>query len=196
MTPSWFYRIYSFLSDYVDFSALETDFPIRSGEKRVVPAHSDVVAGKELSSALPDDNRPGFGRLAAVQFHTPVLRIAVSAVSRRALSLFMCHNQLPLISVQFLSISGKHNCNSRPRRCPEKFLRFVIGWSTCAFRPPFRHEDRFLSNPLNGQVFSKYVAVLKFFSHFFSSLLHCVLHPALGDHVHCFRRARRLRRVR
>ena len=83
----------SYFSDNVDFSALKLHFSIRGGEQRIVPAHADVGAGKEFRPALPDDDCAGFGCLAPVQFYTSVLRITVSAVSRGALSFFMCHNQ-------------------------------------------------------------------------------------------------------
>ena len=98
------------MSDDVDSSALEADFAVCGGEKRVVPAHADVVAGEELGPALPDDDRSGFGRLAAVQLNASVLRVAVSAVSRRALSLFMCHDQyLNLVSNSCrFSLIGNH----------------------------------------------------------------------------------------
>ena len=44
-------------SDDVDSSALEADFAVGGREKRIVPAHTDVVAGEELGPALPDDDR-------------------------------------------------------------------------------------------------------------------------------------------
>ena len=98
ITILFYSTILSYFSDNVDFSALEAYLSICGGEQRIVPAHTDVIAGEEFRPALSYDNRPGFGHLAAVQFHTPVLGITVSAVSRRALSLFMCHNKLPLIN--------------------------------------------------------------------------------------------------
>jgi hypothetical protein len=88
----------SYFSDDVDFSALKLHLSIRGGEQRIVPAHTDVVAGKEFCSALSYDDCAGFSYLAPIQFHTSVLRVTVSAVSRGALSFFMCHNKLPLIN--------------------------------------------------------------------------------------------------
>ena len=85
------------LSDNVDFSALEAD---RSGcgcEKGVVLAHADIGAREELCPALSHDDRACLYHLTAEQLYASVLRIAVSAVPRRALSFFMCHNQLPLL---------------------------------------------------------------------------------------------------
>jgi hypothetical protein len=63
------------LLDDVDFSALETDCSVRGGEQCIVPAHSDVEAGEEFRSALPDDNRAAPHRLAGKQLYTPELRI-------------------------------------------------------------------------------------------------------------------------
>jgi hypothetical protein len=88
----------SYFSDNVNFSALELHLSIRGGEQCIVPAHADVGAGKKFRPALPDDDCAGFGYLAPIQFYASVLRITVSAVSRGALSLFMCHNKLPLIN--------------------------------------------------------------------------------------------------
>ena len=87
-----------FFLDNVDSSALELYLSIRGGEQCIVPAHTDVGAGEEFCSALSYDDCAGFGYLATIQFYTSVLRIAVSAVTRGALSLFMCHNKLPLIN--------------------------------------------------------------------------------------------------
>ena len=98
ITILFYSTILSYFSDNVDFSALKLYLSIRGGEQRIVPAHTDVGAGKEFRPALPDDDCAGFGYLAPIQFYTSVLRITVSAVSRGALSLFMCHNQLPLIN--------------------------------------------------------------------------------------------------
>ena len=72
----------SYFSENVDFSALELDLSIRCGEKRIVSAHTHIGAGKEFRSALSYYDCAGFGCLAAIQFYTSVLRIAVSAVPR------------------------------------------------------------------------------------------------------------------
>jgi hypothetical protein len=86
----------------VDSSALELYLSINSGEQRIIPAHTHVGAREEFRSALPNYDRACFDGLAAIPFNASVLRIAVSAVPRRALSLFMCHNMLPLIANQNL----------------------------------------------------------------------------------------------
>jgi hypothetical protein len=88
----------SYFSDNVDSSALELHVSIRGGEQSIVPAHTHVGAGEEFCSALSYDDCAGFSFLTTVQFYTSVLRIAVSAVTRGALSLFMCHNKLPQIN--------------------------------------------------------------------------------------------------
>jgi hypothetical protein len=96
ITILFYSTILSYFSDDVDFSALELHLSIRGGEQSIVPAHTDIGAGKEFRPALSYDNCAGFGYLAPIQFYTSVLRITVSAVPRGALSLFMCHNKLPL----------------------------------------------------------------------------------------------------
>jgi hypothetical protein len=96
--PSFLFPIIIYCQSFdVDFSALEADFPICGGEQGVVPSHTDIMAREELCAALPDYYRTGLYRLAAVQFHTSILRIAIPAISRRALSLFMCHSKLPFL---------------------------------------------------------------------------------------------------
>jgi hypothetical protein len=95
------------LSDYMNFSALETDCSISDGKQCIVLANPDIGAGKELCSALANDNRAGFYSLAAKQLNAPVLGVAVPAISGRALSLFMCHVLSPLFCVNFPSKSIK-----------------------------------------------------------------------------------------
>lgn len=80
-----------FLSDYMNFSTVELNRSISNREQSIVPAHTDIRAGEELCSALPNDNRAGLYSLAAEQLHASILGVAVSAVSGRTLSLFMCH---------------------------------------------------------------------------------------------------------
>ena len=77
------------------FSALKMHLSVRCGEKRIVSAHADIVAGKEFRAALADDNRAGRSLLAGVKLDAAILRVTVSTVSRRALSLFMCHCKIP-----------------------------------------------------------------------------------------------------
>ena len=112
-------------SDNVDSSALEADCSVGGCEQRVVLAHADVVAGEELGAALPDEDRSGLGRLAAVQLDASVLRIAVSAVSRRALSLFMCHNSIPLINKSKIVKFSEIKIVTIPFGIVQKFFRFV-----------------------------------------------------------------------
>src|SRR5688572_5936272 len=75
----------------VDLAALELDGAVLEREDRVVAAEADVEAGLELGAALADDDRAGADRLAAVRLDAAVLGVAVAAVLRRALTLFMCH---------------------------------------------------------------------------------------------------------
>ena len=75
----------------MNFTALETHLPIGFCEQGKVPAHADIIAGEKFRAALPYNYRAGGNRLAGVQFYPSILRVAVSAVSRRALSFFMSH---------------------------------------------------------------------------------------------------------
>jgi hypothetical protein len=81
----------------VDFSALETDDTFGGSEEGVVSSHADVEAGEEFGAALAYDYRAGRRFLAAEQLYAAILGVAVSAVSGRALTFFMCHSKLPLI---------------------------------------------------------------------------------------------------
>ena len=40
------------VSDYMNFSALKLYLSVGSGEKCIVPAHTDITAGEEFRSAL------------------------------------------------------------------------------------------------------------------------------------------------
>ncbi len=54
----------------------------RSGRKQgIIPSHSDIKAGLKLSAALSDDDRACLGRLPAEELNTPILRVAVTAIS-------------------------------------------------------------------------------------------------------------------
>ena len=81
---------------------MELDCAVRGGEQRKVLAYTDILACKEFRSALPHDYRAGLYGLAGKHLYSPVFRIAVSAVSSRALSLFMCHSFRPLLSSKSL----------------------------------------------------------------------------------------------
>ncbi len=50
------------------------------GEQRVISADADIASGKNLRSALTDNDRPGKNRFAAVGLHTASLTIRVAAV--------------------------------------------------------------------------------------------------------------------
>ena len=106
ITILFYSTIFGYFSDNVDFSALKLHLSIRGGEQRIIPAHADIGAGEEFRPALPYDDCAGFGYLAPIQFYTSVLRITVSAISRGALSLFMCHNMLPLIQYKLKLIKS------------------------------------------------------------------------------------------
>ncbi len=75
------------------FSALEADCAIGGGKEGVVSSYADIGSGEEFRTALPDDDGAGGDLLAAKAFDASVLGVAVSSVSCRALSLFMCHSK-------------------------------------------------------------------------------------------------------
>ena len=89
--PSFYLLLWNCYLDNMNFAALKTYLPVCLGEQSIVSAHADVIAGEKFRAALPYNYRAGGDRLAGVQFDAAILRIAVSAVSRRALSFFMCH---------------------------------------------------------------------------------------------------------
>ena len=84
----------------MDFSALEAYLSICGGEQRIIPAHTDVAAREELRSALPDNDGASFYYLATKQLYASILGVAISAISRRALTFFMCHIPGPLFLAQ------------------------------------------------------------------------------------------------
>jgi hypothetical protein len=71
---------------------LEFYFAIDQGEERVIAAATNVETGVELRAALANDDRSRSHNLTAVCLDATVLRIAVSAVSRRTGTLLMSHN--------------------------------------------------------------------------------------------------------
>jgi hypothetical protein len=85
-------RLPALLRNDMDPSALEADGTILRSKESIVPAYADVYSGMILRSALTYDDCPRPYSLAAVCLHAPVLGITVSAISRRTLSFFMCHN--------------------------------------------------------------------------------------------------------
>src|SRR5271170_1140880 len=74
------------------FPPLKFDFAVDQGEERVIPAAADVKTGVELRAALAKDDRSCPHHLPAVCLDATVLRIAVSAVSRRTGAFLMSHN--------------------------------------------------------------------------------------------------------
>ena len=76
----YFVVFLTYLND-VDSSACYLDGAFADREKRVISAHLDIFTRKEFRAALPDNNTARFGDLARIEFHTPVFRVAVSAVS-------------------------------------------------------------------------------------------------------------------
>jgi hypothetical protein len=65
--------------------------PLRKGKKGVIPSPADVVAGMELCAPLSNQYFPGSNLLSPESFYTQSLSSRVPAVSRTALSFFMCH---------------------------------------------------------------------------------------------------------
>ena len=92
ITILFFVRNFGCLSDDVDFSSLEFNCSIGGSEEGVVPSHGDISSGEEFCAALTYDYRASLCGLSSEELNAPVLRVAVSAVSCRALSLFMCHS--------------------------------------------------------------------------------------------------------
>lgn len=83
------------------------DLAVNFAENGMVFAHTDVVAGMELGSALADDDVTCYDSFAAVFFNTQELGIAVTTVSAAANTFFMCHaspRYLTLISVMRISV--------------------------------------------------------------------------------------------
>ena len=68
-------------------------------KQRVVLAEADVQARPETAAALPHEDRPAGHDVAVEPLDAEPLRIAVAAIARRALSLFMCHDALSRTAV-------------------------------------------------------------------------------------------------
>lgn len=58
-----------------------------------------MKAGEKLRASLAKDNTARRNPLSAKTLNTKKLRITVSTVSRRTLSLFMCHNLTSVIRI-------------------------------------------------------------------------------------------------
>ncbi len=69
------------ISDDVDFSAAELDRAGGDREKRIIPADTYVLAGKEFRSALTDDYAACFYNFSGIQLNASVFGVTVSAVS-------------------------------------------------------------------------------------------------------------------
>jgi hypothetical protein len=65
--------------------------PLRKGKKGVILPPADVDSGMELCAPLSNQNFPGSNLLSPVSFYTQSLSSRIPAVSRTALSFFMCH---------------------------------------------------------------------------------------------------------
>jgi hypothetical protein len=65
--------------------------PLRKGKKGVILSPADVVTGMELCAPLSNQYFPGSNLLSPVSFYTQSLSSRIPAVSRTALSFFMCH---------------------------------------------------------------------------------------------------------
>ena len=92
ITILFFVWNFVYISDDVDFSSLEFNCSIGGSEEGVVPSHGDIGAGEEFCTALTYDYRASLCGLSSEELNAPVLGVAVSAVSCRALSLFMSHS--------------------------------------------------------------------------------------------------------
>jgi hypothetical protein len=65
--------------------------PLRKGKKGVILTPADVDTGMELRAPLSNQYFPGSNLLSPVSFYTQSLSSRIPAVSRAALSFFMCH---------------------------------------------------------------------------------------------------------
>lgn len=75
----------------MDFTALEFHFAVNQGKNSVITAETDIKSGLELGSALANDDRPSRHLLPTVGLDAAVLRIAIAAIARAALTFLMCH---------------------------------------------------------------------------------------------------------
>src|SRR5205807_5416628 len=104
-------------------------------EERVVPADTDVGAGLEARTALPDQDRTGGHLLAAEFLHAEALRFTVAAVARTANSLFVshCFPTLPLSRSRLPSPRARR-LTPRPAPRPRAPLRPRQTCRTCPTR--------------------------------------------------------------
>jgi hypothetical protein len=78
--------------------ALVTHDAVGQREQRVVTAHADVLSRVNACAELADDNVACAHGLAAENFHSPPLSLAVAPVARAAAGLFVCHRFTPCLS--------------------------------------------------------------------------------------------------
>jgi hypothetical protein len=64
-------------------------------KKRPIASNSDIEAGVELRSALPNQNVSRFHNLTAETFYAESLSGAIAAVTGTATCFFMCHELIP-----------------------------------------------------------------------------------------------------
>ena len=103
-----------------DLCTIEADFSLaaeRDGtrderEEGVIFAHADVGAGKDLRSALADDDRARLCLLTIRKLHTEEFRLRVSQVSCCTSGFSMCHKFLSCIDSGLLSLGdvGSNRC--------------------------------------------------------------------------------------
>src|SRR5882757_6833579 len=74
----------------------ERDDAVDGGEKGVVAADADILAGVHLGAALPDQDVAGQDLLAAEAFYAQPLARGIAAVTRGAACFFVCHRTAPV----------------------------------------------------------------------------------------------------
>jgi len=102
--PSYLFVNYrlQYSAEDMDFFALKLDYTLFECKQGKIIAHPHIETGMPFRSALADNDRPCLSQLAAIKLYTAILRITVSTVPRRTLSLFMCHC-LPQVSVRSIA---------------------------------------------------------------------------------------------
>lgn len=73
----------------------ERDGAIHQGIQGIIPAAADVSTGQMLRTALSSEDRAYADRFTRIALQTAELGLAVPTISRRSLSLFVCHKSLP-----------------------------------------------------------------------------------------------------
>ena len=124
-------------ADHIHPTALELYHSVLKRKERKIPAHADVKTSPKLRTLLTDDDIARPNLLSAGTFYAPKLRVTVSAVACRTLSLFMRHknlkfNFLPSASSRPPNLSLKTKKSFYPDKfmLSRKFLRL-----TAAFIP-------------------------------------------------------------